>query len=112
MANSTGKFDDLIPLLDAYFAGIAGLCSWGERSLNWSEEFIDEYTPLLKKSFFQKFPVFTPLEALITEKNTPKLFNQFLIYDLMRLTLLDILPDINSEKNINSRNSPELSLAS
>ncbi len=112
VAGKINEFEDLIPCLDIYFSDIAGLCSWGERSLNWTDEYIDEFSPSLQKSFFQKFPVFAPLEASITEKNTPKLFDQFLIYDLMRLTLLDILPDIKKAKNPQQRKSPELSLAS
>ncbi|SRR5258706_1684558 len=109
VADKKNEFEGLIPSLDMYFSDIAGLCSWGERSLKWTDEYIDKFGPLLQKSFFQKFPVFAPLEAAINEKNTPRLFNQFLIYDLMRLTLLDILPDIKEAKE---QKSSELSLAS
>ena len=112
VADKENDFEGLIPCLDTYFSDIAGLCSWGERSLSWTDEYIGKFGPDLQKSFFQKFPVFAPLEASINEKNTPRLFNQFLIYDLMRLTLLDILPDIKKAKKSKEQKSPELSLAS
>lgn len=112
LADKKKEFEDFIPSLDMYFSDISGLCSWGKRSLKWTDDQLEEFTPQLQKSFFQKYPEFAPLEPSITDKNTPKLFNQLLIYDLMRLTLLDILPDIKEVKNAQTQKSPELSLAS
>lgn len=112
LANTSKEFEGLIPSLDTYFADIAGLCSWGKRSFNWTDEYIKKYERKLQKSFFQEFPEFSSLEKLISDKYTPKLFNQLLIYDLMRLTLLDILPDIKEAKASQHQKLPELSLAS
>lgn len=112
VAEKGKAFEGLEPSLDAYFAEVAGLCSWGKRSLTWSELKIDEYGSKLRKSFFQKYPAFASLEASIRSEDTPKLFNQLLIYDLMRLTLLDILPDIKKARAETSKKSSELSLAS
>ena len=112
LADKGRDFEDLIPSLDAYFSDIAGLCSSGKRSLKWSYEEIDKHASILQKSFFQKYPVFAPLQIEIRDKDIPTLFSQFLIYDLMRLTLLDILPDIKKAKAANVKISSELSLAS
>ena len=112
LADKGRDFEDLIPSLDAYFSDIAGLCSSGKRSLKWSYEEIDKYASILRKSFFQKYPVFARLQIEIRDKDIPTLFSQFLIYDLMRLTLLDILPDIKKAKAANVKISSELSLAS
>lgn len=112
LAENGVEFEALIPSLDIYFSDVAGLCSWGKRSFKWTDEFISEFKPTLQKSFFQRFPLFAPLESSINESNTPKLFNHLLIYDLMRLTLLDILPDIIEARNARSKKLAELSLAS
>ena len=101
LADKNGEFEDLIPCLDLYFSDIAGYCSWGKRSLDWTGEKNEEVKRQLQKSFFQKFPQYISLKPHINESNTPKLFNQFLIYDLMRLTLLDILSEQKTiEKNL------------
>ena|SRR5205807_5082712 len=112
LADKNGDFEDLVPCLDTFFSNIAGLCSWGKRSLTWTDEELERIGPQLQKSFFQKFPAFAPLEASISEKSTPKLFDQLLIYDLMRLTLLDILQDIKEAKKDRTGKLAELSLAS
>lgn len=112
LAENGENHEELIPALDAYFSNIAGLCIWGNRSLKWTDNEIAEYASLLRKSFFKTYPEFASLESSITDKNTPTLFNQLMIYDLMRLTLLDILPDIKKAKHSKTQKSPELSLAS
>lgn len=112
LGDRRGEFEDFIPSLDTYFADIAGLCSWGKGSLNWTDEYIKQYEPKLRQSFFQEFPAFASLEISINETNTPTLFNQLLIYELMRMTLLDILPDIKNARNALKKKTPELSLAS
>ena len=80
LENTNDEFEDLIPSLDRYFAGVAGLCSWGKRSSTWTDEYIKEFEPKLHKSFFQEFPEFSQLETSINEKKTPKLFNLSLIH--------------------------------
>lgn len=90
--------DDLIPSLDLYFSDIAGFCSWGKRILLWSNEQSGIAEDTLRKSFSQRFPAFTEVFKLINDKETPQLYNQILVYDLMRLTLIDILSEIENEK--------------
>lgn len=108
LANKNGDFEDLIPCLDLYFSRIAGYCSWGKRSLNWTSEKIEETRHGLRQSFFQKFPKYAALKSSINEKNTPELFNQLLVYDLMRLTLLDVLSEMTRPKEISAERLPEL----
>ena len=102
--------NEFIPSLDMYFSDIAGYCSWGKGILSWSAEKIDEAKNRLQISFFQKFPKFESLKSKISDTETPKLYNQMLIYELMRLTLIDILSEIERAKKITPK--PELSLAS
>ena len=94
-------FEDLIPCLDLYFSDVAGYCSWGKRTLSWTDEKIEEIKSRLQASFFRQFPKFKALKPYINEENTPKLYSQLLIHDLMRLTLLDILSERKvAEKNL------------
>lgn len=101
---------DFIPSLDMYFSEIAGYCSWGKRVLSWSSEKNIEAQKRLKLSFFQKHPKFARLKLKINDNETPKLYNQMLVYELMRLTLIDILSEIETERIY--KTNPELSLAS
>lgn len=104
------KDEDFIPCLDVYFSDIAGYCSWGKRILSWSNEKTIETKNGLQKSFFQKFPAFSEVALKISDKETPQLYNQILIYDLMRLTLVDILSEIEEERVAQSKSSTEFSL--
>jgi len=106
----TEKDEDFIPCLDIYFSDIAGYCSWGKQILSWSNEKTIETKNNLQKSFFQKFPAFSEVSLKISDKETPQLYNQILIYDLMRLTLVDILSEIEAERVAQSKSSTELSL--
>jgi hypothetical protein len=84
--------------LISYFSTIAGYSSWGKRALRWNYEQISAAEKLLEKSFFETFPKFAELGKIVTEKNTPKLYNQLLLHDLMRLTLLDVISEMKSLK--------------
>ncbi|MBA3602026.1 MAG: hypothetical protein H0W45_12505 [Acidobacteria bacterium] len=92
-------FEDFIPSLDLYFSDIAGYCSWGKKIGSWSAEKIETVKNHLQKSFFERFPKFIKLKSKITDRETPQLYNQLLIFDLMRLTLFDILLEVKAEKN-------------
>ncbi|MGI8885080.1 MAG: hypothetical protein ACR2IA_12635 [Pyrinomonadaceae bacterium] len=106
------KDRDFIPCLDIYFSDIAGYCSWGKKILLWSYKEIAEAKNKLQNSFFQRFPAYSEVSLKINSKNTPQLYNQILIYDLMRLTLIDILSEIEEERIAQSESSPELSFVS
>lgn len=90
--------ENFVPSLDLYFSDIAGYCSWGIRIKKWDGEKIEIAKKQLQNSFFQRFVGFSELKLKINEKQTPQLFNQMLIYDLMRLTLLDILSEIKTNR--------------
>ena len=101
LEENSDEFEDLISCLDSYFSDIAGFCSWGKRVLFWTSENIEETKFQLQNSFFRQFPKFNLLKSSINEENTPKLFSQLLIHDLMRLTLLDILNEVKvTEKDL------------
>jgi hypothetical protein len=90
--------EDFMFELISYFSTIAGYSSWGKRALRWNYEQITAAEKLLEKSFFEAFPKFAELKQTVTEKNTPKLYNQLLLHDLMRLTLLDVISEIKDLK--------------
>ena len=112
ITDNKDEFEDLIPCLDLYFSDIAGYCSWGKRVKKWSAEKIADVRIKLHKSFFDRFPKFDKLKLVINERGTPKLYNQMLIFDLMRLTLTDILSEINTFRSSRVSEIKELSLKS
>ncbi len=101
------KFADLVPCLDIYFSDVAGYCSWGKRITTWSDDKLKEAKNSLRKNFFQRFSKFTALASKISEVKTPNLHSQLLIIELMRLTLLDVLSEIETR---NLKRKPEYSL--
>ena len=105
-------FEDFIPSLDVYFSDVAGYCSSGKRIDDWSIEKIEKAENQMQKSFFDRFSRFSELKSAITERETPQLYNQLLIYDLMRLTLIDILSEIKTEKYSQVTEPSQLPLAS
>lgn len=111
LADNSDGFEDLIPCFDLYFSDIAGYCSWGKRSLFWTDEKTEEIRNQLQDSFFRQFPKFNALKTAINEENTPKLYSQLLIHELMRLFLLDILSEIVSAKDVLPSKITEFSLA-
>ena len=103
------NLSDFIPGLDVYFSDVAGYCSWGKRIETWSFEKVIETKEILRKGFFKRFPQFSKLESKITENKTPNLHSQMLITDLIRLTLFDVLSEIEIR---NSKRKTEYSLVS
>ena len=101
---------DFVPSLDLYFSDIAGFCSSGKRILFWSNEQTKIPKHTLQKTLVQRFPAFAKISKSVNDKETPKLYNQILICDLMRLTLIDILSEIENEKIILPISPSELSL--
>jgi len=112
LAENGGEFEDFIPSLDLYFSDVAGYCSWGKKISSWSVEKVNNVKAELQKTFFQRFPKFSDLQSKITENETPNLHSQLLIFDLMRLTLLDILSEIKTERNAQITESAQLPLVS
>jgi len=96
LSRSDNQFEDLIPCLDIYFSDVAGFCSHAKRISCWSFEENENAEKQMQKSFFVRFPKFSALKSKITDQETPTLYNQLLIYDLMRLTLVDILSEIKT----------------
>jgi hypothetical protein len=100
LRENNSKNEDFTFELISYFSAIAGYSSWGKRALKWNLEQIIEAENLLGKSFFETYPKFEYLRQKVSEKYTPKLYNQLLLHDLMRLTLLDVISEIRSSKKI------------
>ena len=110
LSRNVNGFEDLIPCLDVYFSDVAGFCSRAKRISSWSFEENESAEGKMKKSFFDRFPQFSNLKPEITEKETPQLYNQLLIYDLMRLTLFDVLSEIRTGEKSQVTETSRLSL--
>ena len=110
VSENEDDFEGFIPSLDIYFSDIAGFCSYGNRIKSWSMEEVEDAENQLNKSFFYRFPKFSELKIRINSKETPMLHNQLLIYDLMRLTLVDVLSEIRIGKRSQVTETSQLSL--
>ena len=104
--------DDLVACLDVYFSDVAGFCSWGKRMEKWSAEKTTDTEIRLNKSFFDRFPKLSEFKSKINEQETPTLYNQLLIFDLMRLTLMDILSEMKFVRRFQVKKKAEVSLGS
>ena len=106
------ELKDFVPSLNLFCSEVAGYCSWGKRIVSWSIEKIEIVESQMQKSLFDRFPQYTELKSRITEQETPTLYNQLLIYDLMRLTLVDILSEIKTARHWEITESARYPLAS
>jgi hypothetical protein len=95
----SGEFEVLIPDLDMWCSDIAGYCSWGKKILSWPEEKVLQARGHMSLSFFDKHPEYSLLERLITEANTPDLFEDLQLYERMRKKLLELFDFMLSEKH-------------
>jgi hypothetical protein len=83
--------EGLIPELDWYFGTVAGYCSSASRLVNRSNEELQNAKKLLAKSFFEMFPRLAQIEGLITQDETPKLYDEMRHTEQARLALLNLL---------------------
>jgi hypothetical protein len=83
--------EDLIPELDWYFGTIAGYCSSASRLGNRSKEDLQKAKKSLALKFFEVFPRLAPIERLITQDQTPKLYEEMKYTEQARLALLELL---------------------
>ena len=86
-------FDDhwFATYLDTYCSDIAGHCSWGKGILKWPAEKLRKSHGLLSFSFFDLYPQYANLQRLITDDETPDLFEELKLYDKLRRQLLVLL---------------------
>ena len=98
LREKSGTFQHLISDLDMYFSGIAGYASWGKKILGWTDEKIREVRQILGVNFFDMHPQYKPLEAMITEEETPDLYHDLMNYERVRKELLELLSRLSSER--------------
>jgi hypothetical protein len=89
------EHEHLISDLDQYFSEIAGYSSWGRKILTWPKEKVEQVRKRLSRSFFQKHEDYKPLEAMITQVDTPDLYAELELYETMRNTLLALLSQLS-----------------
>lgn len=78
---------DLIPDLDIYLADVAGFASSATRLRGRPVEQLRRYLPYLELSFFEKHPVYRPLEGRVNADDTPDLFRRLRITNTLRKEL-------------------------
>jgi len=70
---------------------VLGYCRQGRAILKWPEEEVREARTKLARSFFERYPQYAPLEALINETDTPDLFVKLSLHEKLRTSLLSLL---------------------
>lgn len=93
------EFEDFIPNLDMWCSYIAGYCSWGKRLVRWNEEKVLQARGVMSLSFFDMHPEYARLERLITESDTPDLYEQLRLYERMRKNLVILFDFMLNEKH-------------
>lgn len=96
------EFDEdlsaLIPDLDMWFLTVSGYASWGKRIISWPEEKVLQAREALSYSFFEQLPKYAWLERHITETNTPDLYEDLWLSELLRKKLLELFSLMLAEK--------------
>lgn len=90
--NKGVDLEDLRFDLIDYTSAIAGYCSWGKGILRWTSQQADEARSILSTSFFEQYPQYAVLQFLITEENTPGLYEELNNFESARIALLTLIP--------------------
>jgi hypothetical protein len=85
------QYHHLVMHLDFFFTDVVGYCRQGQAILKWPEEKVHEARTRLSRSFFERYPQYAPLEALINETDTPDLFVKLSLHERLRTSLLSLL---------------------
>jgi hypothetical protein len=88
---------DFIPELDWYIFNIAGYSSWASKLVNRPIEERQKAKKLLEKNFYEYFPDLARLESMITQDQTPTLFELMKQTEIARLALLELLGSVDCE---------------
>ena len=88
--------DDLIPELDWYFDNIAGYSSSASRLRNRSPDELRDAERILSKDFFQYFPEQEAYRSLIDPVRTPRLHEQLMASEELRVRLLGLLREYSA----------------
>ena len=97
-ATSPERYHDLTPDLDVYLSEIAGYRSWGRRILRWADDKIESVQSRLRLSFFDRFPAYTDLKALLALSVAPDVAEALDNADQTRAVLLELLRKIQAAR--------------
>jgi hypothetical protein len=88
---------DFIPELDWYIFNIAGYSSWASKLADRHIEEQQKAKKILERNFYEYFPALTRLKCMITQDQTPTLFELMQHTEIARLALLELLGSFDSE---------------
>jgi hypothetical protein len=84
-------FQEFTGLLGLYAIDLGGYAKYPQQLLSLSVAEREAVTRKFQKDFFESYPHFKHTRSLITELRTPTLFFQLVIFEKMRIRLLDLL---------------------
>ncbi len=91
-------YDDLVPDLNTYFYEIYSYSAGAKNLVAWSSEELTHSRNLFYKSFFDRYPKYTPLQTMINKDNVPTLAQRISLYDQIRLSLTKFISILIDEQ--------------
>lgn len=91
-------YDDLVPDLNTYFYEIYSYSAGAKNLVAWSSEELTPSRNLFYKSFFDRYPKYTPLQTIINKDNVPTLAQRISLYDQIRLSLTKFISILIDEQ--------------
>ena len=85
------KYEDLTADLNTYFSEVIGSSSWGRRLAEWPRDRMRGVKGALEKTFFERYPAYSPLAPMITASDTPDLYAKLIYSEQLRVNLVKIL---------------------
>lgn len=106
-------YQDLIPDLDSYLDGVESYSTGAKELLQWDAVKLVSAEHWLKRSFYQTHNKYKPIEWMINQANTPRLYAMLSASDQLRKLLIHLITHLltaESQQN-HSRQDAFLTLA-
>ncbi len=103
------RYQDLIPDLDSYFYIVDAYAGGALQVMERSGKELVTARGLLKNSFFQAHPKYKPIEWIINQINTPKLYQKITSSDQLRQILLELfMRQLQSDQQASAKRQEQM----
>jgi len=103
------RYQDLISDLDSYFYIVDAYAGGALQVMERSGKELVTAREMLKNSFFQAHPKYKPIEWMINQINTPKLYQKMALSDQLRQMLLELfMRQVQSEQQASAQRQKQM----
>lgn len=88
------RYHDLIPDLSTYFSDIYSHAAGVSHILEWPSDQIVQAQDFLKRSFFDSYSSYKPVEWRVNQLNTPTLYQEIAVSNQLRNLLRELLSQL------------------